>query len=292
MIKNRCPICYNDTLTRVGDERWLNDSEAYCLMHCDVCQTCFTYPLPDDAFLFKFYSETFNYQWYSDHLVAKLRDAEMRYAEYQPLLKGGILDFGGGLGYFSQTCRSHGHKSVTYDPYASNTTTTEKWDTLIALHVLEHGNNPDDLIKKMKNLLNPAGQLILAVPNYAGLGYSKQGMGWVWAQPPFIHVFHFSAKSLCILLERHGFSNIKISYHERWDANIWCDADHVKTFKFFDGAWARQPFKSVPLLRKALARFNSYRRFRGLKKSLQKRENQAEFLSELQVSAVAPEASR
>lgn len=41
----------------------------------------------------------------------------------------------------------------------------EKFDCIIATHVLEHLDNPSDLLIKMKSWLNPNGKIIIIVPN-------------------------------------------------------------------------------------------------------------------------------
>jgi SAM-dependent methyltransferase len=287
-MTKQCPICSETALKRPSDESWTLDGTTYYLLRCEGCQTAFTNPLPSDDVLNHFYQTSFNYRWYSDHLKAKLKDARIRFSEYKALLRGSILDFGGGLGYFSQVCRSNGHKSITYDLYSSNNPTNEKWDALVALHVLEHTNDPNELVLKFKALLNPGGRLIVAVPNYGGIGYRSQGMHWVWAQPPFLHIFHFTANGLSKLLERHGFVDMEISYHDRWDANTYCDVNHPRSSRKFDAAWSLKPFNAAHAYRKLVALINTYRRFRGLRKSSSSASCRNDFLSEIQITAIAP----
>lgn len=287
MMAGCCPFCLGARLAAYGAQSWSSMDTVFTLTQCEECRTVFTNPLPDDDLLQTLYRTSFDYHWYADHFAAKLRDARLRYAEYRPLLNGSVLDFGGGLGYFSQICRSYGHKSVTYDPYAASTPTNDRWDAVVALHVLEHSNNPDDMVEQIKHMLAKNGTLILAVPNYSGLGYREQGMNWVWAQPPYIHVSHLTAEAVRALLERNGFTDVRISYHDRWDANIYCDVRHAGSSRCFDSAWSRRPLNGFAPYRKMIALFNTYRRFRGLKKSLHEFAGQDSELSEMQITATA-----
>lgn len=239
------------------------------------------------------YGTLFDYRWYRDHFDAKLRDCRMRVEEYRALLGQRVLDFGGGVGYFSQALREVGLESTTYDPYLSEAAPARNsWDSVVALHVLEHSNNLDQTVSEMKKWLAPGGRLILAVPNFSGLGYRELGMRWVWAQPPLIHVFHLTADGLIALLSRHGFEDIRTSYHERWDANAYCDVDHAEEFRRWDSLWGLRPFKFFALYRKSIARINAARRFAGLEKSLHRLDAFPADHAELQVTAVLNETLR
>jgi len=224
--------------------------------------------MPSNERLSQLYKTGFDYRWYADHYNAKLKDCRIRVKEYAPLLGRRVLDFGGGVGYFSSAARESGLESITYDPYISDKPPqSQHWDCVVALHVLEHSNNLDQTLSQIKDLLIPGGNLVLAVPNADGLGYQRLGMGWVWAQPPLIHIFHFTAAGLTALLSRHGFENIRISYHERWDANHEADIVHAEHFRRWDSAWALPLWRAIPGYRKLIATFNSWRRFRALSRS-------------------------
>ena len=225
-----------------GEEAWPFGSVLYRLAECPSCGCAFTVPLPTDRVLRDLYAKMFDYRWYRDHLRAKMRDAAARYAEYRPLLGASVLDFGGGLGYFSAICRARGHVSVTLDAYAPHggLAPGSQFDTVVALHVLEHANDIDGLILQMRAFPKPGGNLIIAVPNYRSAGYRERGMRWVWAQPPLIPIYHFTAEGLAALLRRRGFRRLEISYHERWDANRHCDLERAEEFAAWDGMWARE----------------------------------------------------
>ena len=282
-----CPICLAKSVQRFGSEEWSFFGQSYRLSNCPSCGGVFTTPLPDDETLRRIYHSSFDYRWYRDHFPAKLRDSLIRLAEYRPLLGRRILDFGGGLGYFSQAAREGGYQSITYDPFTDNSQVEKgNWDTVVALHVLEHTNDLDKACGKLKEYLAPGGRVILAVPNYTGNGYRRQGMRWVWAQPPLIHVFHFTAAGLVALLSRHGFTDIDASYHERWDANFHCDVQHAEQTRKWDMAWGMWPFSLLPPYRRLIAGINTRRRFNGLEESLRNYDRTSDIHAELQITAV------
>lgn len=285
-MTSQCPACMGDKITAYTNEEWLAYGITFHLARCKGCGSVHTSPLPVDATLQHLYATSFDYRWYRDHFAAKLKDSSIRLQEYKILLGQNVLDFGGGVGYFSQVARQAGYTSLTYDPFTESAPVEKgKWDTVVALHVLEHANNLDRICVQIKELLIPGGKLILAVPNFSGMGYREQGMRWVWAQPPLIHIHHFTAAGLCALLARHGFCNLQVSYHERWDANNYCDVKYAERFHRWDAAWGLRPLKSIPAYRRLIAYINSRRRFLGLAKSLRDFDSASDIYSELQITA-------
>jgi len=283
----QCYICQNKKISQMDGHEYKAIGGIYRLYECACCGAAFTMPLPSDSILEQFYNDSFNYDWYRDHYSAKLKDCRMRVQEYRELLGNKVLDYGGGMGYFAKAVTESGREAITYDPYAANISLgVTKWDSVVSLHALEHSNNLNSTIQNMKNHLKPGGNIILAVPNYSGLGYRTMGMGWVWAQPPILHLFHFTAQSLIVLLEKHGFINIRVSYHDRWDANTYCDIGNVDKTRAMDGQWGNGPLTKYSIYRKYVAWRNARYRFDGLNKSLSARPESPDQLAELQISAV------
>lgn len=264
-----CPICGAGSLLPRGSESWLFWGVEYTLMQCTTCGSATTDPVPDNATIERIYREGFDYRWYRDHYAAKLNDARMRIVEYGDRLGRRVLDFGGGLGYFSEAARACGHESETLDHFAGNgVDLAAPADTVVALHVLEHANDLDRIVSLMCSLLRPGGQLLVAVPNYHGAGYRHLDMRWVWAQPPLIHIHHFTAAGLRCLLERHGISDCRISYHDRWDANHVADVTDAENFHRRDAAWGRRPWCRFAVYRKWIANRNASLRNLALDQSL------------------------
>ncbi|HRA80801.1 MAG TPA: class I SAM-dependent methyltransferase [Thauera sp.] len=281
-----CVVCGQQGLRPYLPERtWPWREKTYRLVRCSACGSAYSDPLPDDATLADFYRRHFDYRWYADHWAAKLQDARMRVAEYLPKLTGArILDYGGGLGYFSQALREAGRESLTYDPYASGNDPGSGWDAVAALHVLEHANDPAAAITRMKSRLRPGGTLLLAVPNFESTGYRQLGMDWVWAQPPIAHVFHFTARGLEQMLARLGFADVQCLYRERWDANHVADIERHRQSVYCDQVWGLQPLNRFAAYSHAVARWNARRRFAALALA-ERQDGRSEDKAELEIIA-------
>lgn len=90
------------------------------------------------------------------------------------------------------------------------------FDLVIFNHVLEHMNNPVDILKKANHVLKKDGAILIDVPNFASLSARISGAGWRYILPKE-HRWHFTPKSLTALLEKIGF---KIVYWET-HSGIW-----------------------------------------------------------------------
>lgn len=281
-----CPICVSGHSVPLG-VRFDGGEHSYGLEQCGNCGCAFTAPRPDDATLQRLYHDSYDYRWFRDHYGAKLADARSRFEEYAPWLGASVLDFGGGLGYFAAAAREAGLRSETLDPYSGEPSDApgDGWDSAVALHVLEHSNDPGAMLEAIRARLKPGGSLVLAVPNYAGAGYRERGVHWVWAQPPLVHVFHFTARGLGLLLPRHGFELEQVDYRERWDANYVSDVLQVERFARLEADWARRPWNRFALYRKYVAKRNARLRFEALERSLREHAMEPSRRAELQVRA-------
>ncbi len=85
------------------------------------------------------------------------------------------------------------------------------YDVVVAGEILEHLFNPEEVLKKIKSLLNSSGMLIGSVPNSfhildrIGFVFGKTPRGYI--DPT--HVNMFSVSSLRLLLSQH-FSSVSI----------------------------------------------------------------------------------
>lgn len=95
---------------------------------------------------------------------------------FKILLKAGfknndtLLDYGCGSGYFVHYARSLGISAEGYDPYSSEkfsdiSVLSKKYDFVISQDVIEHDENPNTFIKKIKQYVKPGGTLVLGTPN-------------------------------------------------------------------------------------------------------------------------------
>jgi 2-polyprenyl-3-methyl-5-hydroxy-6-metoxy-1,4-benzoquinol methylase len=78
-------------------------------------------------------------------------------------------------------------------------------------HVLEHLPRPGLYLAETRRLLARDGLLVVEVPNFEGLTARLFGRHWFGLDLPR-HLYHFSPRSLAMLLAAHGFSVVKVSY--------------------------------------------------------------------------------
>lgn len=81
---------------------------------------------------------------------------------------------------------------------------SNSFDVIILNHVLEHLADPQAVITKVSTLLKPSGLLYIDVPNFASLSSRLLGGRWSLLLPSE-HVWHFTPRSLRLLLSQHDF---------------------------------------------------------------------------------------
>jgi SAM-dependent methyltransferase len=142
---------------------------------------------------------------------------------------GKALDIGSGFGFYTQALRKLGYRTISINPgeyenevfrnlngdeplamMFENYESSEQFGVVMMSQVLEHLLEPDQAIKKVSCLLAPGGVLACAVPNYDSflvklLGTKDNACLWV---PE--HVSYFTENGLRTLVERNGFSVLKV----------------------------------------------------------------------------------
>jgi SAM-dependent methyltransferase len=82
---------------------------------------------------------------------------------------------------------------------------SERADLAIAMHVLEHDDDPQALLARMSSLVRPGGKLLIEVPNIDCFWTPFFGRYWdAWYLP--YHRVHYSRASLHALLISCGFA--------------------------------------------------------------------------------------
>ena len=80
----------------------------------------------------------------------------------------------------------------------------ESLDATIAWHVLEHLDDPEAAVARIRIWLRPGGRIVVACPNLASVQARIGGDRWFHQDVPR-HRTHFTATGLRLLLERSGF---------------------------------------------------------------------------------------
>ena len=104
----------------------------------------------------------------------------------------------------------------------------EKFDLILLISVIEHLENPVDVIKQCKDLLNPAGVMLINVPTWLGKTFLEISAFRFNLSPINEindHKMYYNKKDLWPLLVKCGFYPIKIkmNYH-KFNLNLFAIA--------------------------------------------------------------------
>ena len=222
-----CPLCGSNAGTIKHTYKSPPDVfGTFTVRQCDVCRHMFTHPLPSKALLESIYDSDahLSFQSTKEHLEARREEDNSRWDLILRHIRAGtVVDLGCGTGTFLALAPNHGLKGFGIEPYpklaefARNEMEVEVYASLEELEdivnsvdvialwdVLEHLENPREILKQVKDRLRPGGLLVIGVPNAASLGARLFGGHWVgWCVP--IHMHHFTIDILRRLLNEHGF---------------------------------------------------------------------------------------
>jgi 2-polyprenyl-3-methyl-5-hydroxy-6-metoxy-1,4-benzoquinol methylase len=97
----------------------------------------------------------------------------------RPYIQGRVLDFGCSIGTLAELCSPDAYLGIdTYGralavarkkyprfQFASEVAESEKFNTIVALAVIEHVPDPTALLQKFKRMLKPEGRIVLTTPH-------------------------------------------------------------------------------------------------------------------------------
>ncbi|MFY0642850.1 MAG: class I SAM-dependent methyltransferase [Bacteroidia bacterium] len=86
-----------------------------------------------------------------------------------------------------------------------------KWDVITYHHSFEHIPNPLEHMKKVSELLNPAGVCIIRIPTVSSYAWEHYGVNWVQLDAPR-HFFLHSAQSMKVLANHAALELYKSIY--------------------------------------------------------------------------------
>lgn len=140
-----------------------------------------------------------------------------------------LLDIGCGSGEFLLRARECGYigYGIDFDPTTieiaksiglnvevndiANFKSDELFDVAILSHVIEHVENPKEMIQEIYKRLSPGGYFYIATPNFHSAGRKIFKNNWRGIDAPR-HMHFFNKKNLKIILKKSGFTNLKQVY--------------------------------------------------------------------------------
>ena len=84
----------------------------------------------------------------------------------------------------------------------------EKFDCVVATHVIEHVYDPSNFLNQLKNRLNEDGTIVIATPDMGSLWRLVMGHRWPSFKLPE-HILYFDYRSLAQLMQQAGFTNLR-----------------------------------------------------------------------------------
>jgi 2-polyprenyl-3-methyl-5-hydroxy-6-metoxy-1,4-benzoquinol methylase len=229
-----CPVCNNgniNPLLTVKDHSV--SKEEFVVWQCSNCTLRFTQDVPDENNIGRYYksedyiSHTNTDKGFVNKAYQKVRDYTLQQKakliiEETGQDRGSLLDIGSGTGAFLNTMKEKGWqvKGVEPDedarrlakqlyglsidgPASINELSDQSFDAITLWHVLEHVHHLHEYVEQLKRLLKPQGKLFIAVPNYQSKDAAAYRLYWAAYDVPR-HLYHFSPKSIDVLMQQHG----------------------------------------------------------------------------------------
>jgi SAM-dependent methyltransferase len=253
LVNRNCPVCNNDQTKKMGirGNREYNGCDNTIEPHvvtnvvaCKICNQIYTNPEIRGLE----YLEDEHYSGVEGYLNVNQQDLQVMFKsrltyikKYISKEKPSLLDVGAGKGEFVSVASKNNFDAEGVEPslnfcnYATEThkikmyngllgsvaeLENKKYDAITMHHVLEHVEEPVQLINNIKKYLNKEGVLFIEVPNcnsylsmFADLVYKIKGLNWSSRVSPLhapFHKFGYTPKSLQYLLEKNGY--IILSY--------------------------------------------------------------------------------
>ena len=234
IVYNSCPNCGDKNIHKVISAKdYTVSGEDFDIWECKNCTQRFTQNIPGEDNIGRYYRSE-EYISHSDtkkgfvnnlyHSVRKrtLQQKRRLIESHTGKKTGTILDVGAGTGAFLNTMKNAGWNCSGIEPDETArknarelynldlkeakelfTLPSKSFDAITLWHVLEHVHRLHTYVEQLKNLLAVNGKLFIAVPNYTSADAKMYGEFWAAYDVPR-HLYHFSPKSMEILLNAHG----------------------------------------------------------------------------------------
>lgn len=227
--------------------------EKYGMQHhrCDGCSTQYVSPRPPPEVLHDFYRNSANYRYFAE-TVFPASEAARRERLFRPRAQAiaemaralalgpdaGLVEVGAGFGLFCEevaklglfcrilaieptpalasVCRSKGLAVI--EAPIEEVTTDERFDVLVSFEVIEHLFSPETFLAACRRLLRPGGHVLLTCPNI--LGFDTLTLGRASSAVDYEHLNYFNPGSLRLLLERTGFTDVRITTPGQLDLDL------------------------------------------------------------------------
>lgn len=232
-----CKICTS------GNTAVYTKSGIYKLYRCFSCNVVFIHPQPTYKNISLNNQDKYNSLLTERAYFAKKDELSVRALnDVKKILKykksGRILDIGCSYGFYLAVFKKYGFKTFGIDitpraiEYARdslhlnvykgdfmNYNFNKKFNVVTVYDLIEHLPDPIKLMKRIKNILNKNGLIVVQTPNIDSLISKITGNKWFWLLAPQ-HLFLYSVGSIKRLLESNGFEILEITTWDDYDEFI------------------------------------------------------------------------
>lgn len=224
-----CVVCGAMAVSRQYEATDYVTAHKFGIMRCASCLVAYTDPVPQD--LGPYYPTTYRcYKPLVLGTLAALYRVRARLTSAQFSTPGSALEIGCGPGIMLNALRQlgwsvmglerteeaadigrklFGLKVMAAD--VGELPDTREYDLIILFQVLEHMTDPARVLRECAQRLKPGGRIVLGVPNFDSWQAQWGKAAWLHLDVPR-HLFHFSPRSLTLLLERFGYRDVSVSY--------------------------------------------------------------------------------
>ncbi|MDD5687561.1 MAG: class I SAM-dependent methyltransferase [Elusimicrobia bacterium] len=230
----RCPVCLNESGDKLVEEYFDPvGKKKYKIYFCQLCLVQFSWPFNNPG-----------KEWYA--LFSSSRSYSYESKKFNKLLKASLLgksllDIGCGNGIFVKKAQQKGYDALGIDlnkeaiDVANSLginnvccsdldgfliSNKKKYDVVTMFDCLEHMDDLNESIVKIKNILSPEGRIVLTVPNSKRPIFIKRDS---FDYPPH-HLTRWTKESLEIFLHRHGF---KVEEMDVFGLTTWEFSRHL-----------------------------------------------------------------
>jgi 2-polyprenyl-3-methyl-5-hydroxy-6-metoxy-1,4-benzoquinol methylase len=216
-----CYLCNSKSISE------LHGYEKHHLAKCQTCGFVFSTAVPSEAELIAFYSQDYDRTDYFSPITEK------RYNElldtFEPYRKTGkLLDIGCGYGFFLETAKKRGwevHGTEVSEEACEKCTAKgiqmhcgkfelqdfqeEFFDIIVSFEVIEHLQNPQELLTRAHQALRKGGLFYLTTPNFNSYLRRRLGPSYDVIDYPN-HLSYYTPKTLTKLFTKNGYRTLKV----------------------------------------------------------------------------------
>jgi SAM-dependent methyltransferase len=211
--------------------------DQFTVRICGVCSLARTNPYPDEAeqaryYPPEYYGDARRYVFLIDYLLSRLQTLRSRQIQAaNGGLPGTVLDIGCGRGLLLNQLRKLGWRVMGTElsdgaaRFAREVLQLDikvgdvgrlgleegSFDAVVLWHVLEHFEDPTNLLREVARLVRPGGFVLVAVPNFGSIEARLGKAGWFHLDVPR-HLSHFTPETLSRMLAAEGFTWERESY--------------------------------------------------------------------------------